>query len=540
MPEKKTKNHNIGKNCLCFFGIAALALILAACAAQKPRQALPSETLATAVPEAGAATLTTRLPMIAVLDPPEFSVGDAPPLNLWERLRASFRLPSCDTVPRATAWAHWYAGKQEYLDRVMQRAEPVLYFIVDEVQQRDMPGELALLPVVESAFHPFALSHASAAGLWQFIPATGERYGLKQTWWYDGRRDIYAATHAAMDYLEFLGNMFDGDWLLAVAAYNTGESRVRRLHNAKLRRGGPASFTDISPSLPRETRSYVPKLLGLACVVADPQRFGVTLKPIVNEPRFVVVETGEQIDLALAAKLAEMNMERLYSLNPAFNRWATDPSGPHRLLLPVEKVELFKRNLAGIPPEALVRWARHTIQKGESLSAIASKNNIDVATLKRVNGLSSNLIHAGNELLVPRQADFDDPELIAQARELSRIQTAMGVSGPRSYKVRRGDTLWAISRRFDVSVGALAGANGMTTGDVLSIGETLTIPGTGSTRVAANTSNSRPARYTVKRGDSLWEISRRYDLNVQDLIRWNGLGSGAVLRPGQTLTLFPR
>lgn len=540
MPEKKTINHNVGKNCLRFFGIAALALFLVACAAQKPRQALPSAPVATEVPKATAATLTTRLPMVPVLDPPEFSVGDAPPLNLWERLRASFRLPSCDTVPRATAWAHWYAGKQEYLDRVMQRAEPVLYFIVDEVQQRDMPGELALLPVVESAFHPFALSHASAAGLWQFIPATGQRYGLKQTWWYDGRRDIYAATHAAMDYLEFLGGMFDGDWLLAVAAYNTGESRVRRLHNAKLRRGGSASFTDISPSLPRETRSYVPKLLGLACVVADPKRFGVTLKPIVNEPRFVVVETGEQIDLALAANLAEMDMERLYSLNPAFNRWATDPSGPHRLLLPVEKVDLFKRNLADIPPEARVRWARHTIRKGESLSSIASKNNIDVATLKRVNGLSSNLIRAGNELLVPRQADFDDPELIAQARELSRIQTAMGVSGPRSYKVKRGDTLWAISRRFDVSVGALAGANGMTTGDVLSIGETLTIPGTGSTRVAANASNSRPARYTVKRGDSLWEISQRYDLNVQDLIRWNGLGSGAVLRPGQTLSLFPK
>lgn len=540
MPTKIKKNHNVGKNCLRFFGVGTLALTLAACAAQQARPGKQSEPPKTGTPRAGAAPLATNLPIIPVLDPPEFGVGDAPPQNLWERLRASFRLPSCDAVPRATAWAHWYAGKQVYLDRVMQRAEPVLYFIVDEVQQRDMPGELALLPVVESAFHPFALSHASAAGLWQFIPATGERYGLKQTWWYDGRRDIYAATHAAMDYLEFLGGMFDDDWLLAVAAYNTGESRVMRLRNARLRRGGPASFTEISDSLPRETRSYVPKLLGLACVVADPQRFGVTLRPIVNEPRFVVVETGDQIDLALAAKLAEMEMERLYSLNPAFNRWATDPSGPHRLLLPVEKVSVFKNNLAETPPEARVQWARHAVQRGDTLSGIAKSHNIDVATLKRVNGLSSNRIRAGGELLVPQQADFDDPELIAQARELSRIQTAMGVSAPRSYKVRRGDTLWAISRRFDVSVGALAGANGMTTGDVLSIGETLTIPGTGSTQVAANTTQSRPARYTVRRGDSLWEISRRFDLNVQDLIRWNGLGSSAILRPGQTLSLFPQ
>lgn len=539
MPEKNTKNHNVGTNCLRFFGISALALILTACAAQQPRSPAASDPAPEPIPDAAAASLVTELPIIPVLDPPEFTVGGNPPENLWERLRSTFRLPSCDTVPRATAWAHWYAGKQDYLDRVMQRAEPILYFIVDEVQQRGMPGELALLPVVESAFHPFALSHASAAGLWQFIPATGERYGLKQTWWYDGRRDIYAATHAAMDYLEFLGGMFDGDWLLALAAYNTGESRVLRLRNSQQSRGGPATFTAISGSLPRETRSYVPKLLGLACVVADPQRFDVNLRPIVNEPRFVVVETGEQIDLALAAKLAEMDMERLYSLNPAFNRWATDPAGPHRLLLPVEKVGTFERNLAQTPPEARVQWARHTIQNGDTLSGIASRYNIDVGTLKRVNGISSSLIRAGKNLLVPRQADFDDPELLAQARELSRLQTAMGVSAPRSYKVRRGDTLWAISRRFDVSVGALAGANGMTTGDVLSIGQTLSIPGTGSTQVAAATSNTRPARYTVRRGDSLWEISRRFDLKVQDLIRWNGLGSGTLLRPGQTLSLFP-
>lgn len=538
MPQKITQNHAFGQNFSRKLGILPAALLLAACAAQQPRPEVH------ATPSAGPEgvpqrTLTTDLPLIPVLDPPEFGVGNQPPENLWERLRSSFRLPSCDAVPRATAWAHWYAGKQEYLDRVMQRAEPILYFIVEEVQQRGIPGEIALLPVVESAFHPFALSHASAAGLWQFIPATGQRYGLKQTWWYDGRRDIYAATHAAMDYLEFLGNTFDGDWLLALAAYNSGESRVERLIDMQRRRGQPATFMAISDSLPRETRSYVPKLLGVACIVADPQRFGVALHPIVNEPRFVAVETGDQIDLALAAKLAEMDMEELYSLNPAFNRWATDPSGPHRLLLPVGKVATFKRNLADIPPEARVQWARHQIQRGDTLAGIARQYNIDVATLKRVNGLQSSLIRAGRHLLVPRQGAVEDPVLIAQARELSRMQVAMGVTSPRSYKVRRGDTLWAISRRFDVSVGQLAGANGMTTGDILSIGQTLVIPGTGSTRLASNDSPSRPARYTVRRGDSLWEISRRYNLKLQDLMRWNGLSSGSLLHPGQTLSLLP-
>lgn len=539
MPEKKTENHGFGGIFSRIPGILSATLLLTACAAQQPRPEAVDPQKADALQDVPQRALTTDLPMIAVLDPPEFSVGDQPPENLWERLRSSFRLPSCDAVPQATAWAHWYAGKQDYLDRVMQRAEPILYFIVDEVQQRGMPGEIALLPVVESAFHPFALSHASAAGLWQFIPATGQRYGLKQNWWYDGRRDIYAATHAAMDYLEFLGNTFDDDWLLALAAYNSGESRVERLVNYQRRRGQPATFSAITSSLPRETRGYVPKLLGVACIVADPQRFGVTLRPIVNEPRFVAVETGEQIDLALAAKLAEMDMEKLYSLNPAFNRWATDPSGPHRLLLPVEKVSTFRNNLSDIPPEARVQWARHQIRRGDTLAGIAGQYNIDVATLKRVNGLQSSLIRAGRHLLVPRQGAFEDPELIAQAKELSRLQVAMGVSTPRSYKVQRGDTLWAISRRFDVSVGQLAGANGMTTGDILSIGQDLVIPGTGSTRLAANDSGSRPARYTVRRGDSLWEISQRFNLQVRDLMRWNGLSGSSLLHPGQTLSLLP-
>lgn len=478
-------------------------------------------------------------PIIPVLTPPEESPAVSTTDDLWSRLRASFRLPGCDSVPRATAWAHWYAGKQEYLDRVMDRAEPILYFIVDEVQNRGMPGELALLPVVESAFQPFALSHASAAGLWQFIPATGERYGLKQTWWYDGRRDIYAATHAALDYLEFLAKTFDGDYMLALAAYNSGEVRVARLRRASLSHGGSGDFEELAPRLPRETRSYVPKLIGLACVVADPNRFGVKLRPIVNEPRFKVVKVGTQIDLALAAKLADMDVQDLYQLNPAFNRWATDPAGPHRLLLPVDKVPVFKKNLASTPEEARVQWARHTIQKGETLSGIARHYGISVHALQRVNELhSASYIRAGHSLLVPRPSASDDPTLLALARRLSELQTAYGVSAPQQYKVRRGDSLWAISRRFHVSVSQLASANGIRAGNLLHIGQTLNIPGTGSQALASRGS-SRPSNYTVRRGDSLWVIARRYRLDVSDLMRWNGLSNGSLLHPGQSISLLP-
>lgn len=514
--------------------------MLAACAAHEPRPEIPAEPVPVDAQEQRLAPDITEMPMIPVLDPPAISATETMAENLWERLRGSFAMPSCEAVPKAVAWAHWYAGRQEYLDRVMERAEPVLYFIVEEVELRGMPGELALLPVVESAFQPFALSRASAAGLWQFIPATGERYGLKQTWWYDGRRDIYAATHAAMDYLEFLAQMFDGDYLLALAAYNSGEQRVKRLRDASRARGNRGDFMAIAGSLPRETRSYVPKLVGLACLVADPQRFDIRLHPIVNEPRFVVVETGTQIDLALAAHLAEMEMEDLYQLNPAFNRWATDPSGPHRLLLPVEKVAVFNKNLAQIPRDSRVQWARHTIQRGETLSGIANEYRVDVATLKRVNGITGNLIRADQNLLVPRPSANDNPQLIAQARRLSELQMSLGVSAPSQYRVRTGDTLWAISRRHNVTVSQLARANGIRTGDVLRIGQQLVIPGTGSTAMASASTASRPAQYTVRRGDSLWKIANRFRVEVADLRSWNGLGNDSLLHPGQSLRLAPR
>lgn len=537
MPKKQRSAQSVTRIISIFFLILGAAA-LGACAATSPRPEptpeVPREPPTRPAPEA------TRLPLVPVLDPPAMARVDRAPENLWERLRGSFAMPSCEAVPRAMAWAHWYAGRQEYLDRVTERAEPILYFIVEEIETRGMPGELALLPVVESAFQPFALSHASAAGLWQFIPATGERYGLKQTWWYDGRRDIYAATHAAMDYLEFLAAMFDGDYLLALAAYNSGEKRVKRLRDVSLARGGSGDFAAIAGALPRETRSYVPKLVGLACLAADPQRFGIHLRPIVNEPRFMVVETGTQIDLALAAHLAEMDIEDLYLLNPAFNRWATDPAGPHRLLLPTEKVSVFRANLAQIPRDSRVQWARHTVQRGETLSGIGRQYRVSVSDVMRVNELSSSLIRPGQHLLVPSASASDDPRLLAHARKLSELQSQLGVGASRQYRVRSGDTLWAISRRHDISVSQLAQANGIRSGDVLRIGQQLVIPGAGSRMLAAGSSPGRPTKYTVRRGDSLWEIARRFRVDLDDLKRWNGMGGSTLLHPGQSLRLLPQ
>lgn len=518
-----------------FFLFPVLALLLAACSAS-PVKPEP-EMAVTGTAGAADASSTTSAPLIPVLNPQPFNMPiTPPPEHLWARLRPSFELPACDAVPRATAWAHWYAGKEDYLNRVLERAEPVLYFIVEEIEARGMPGEIALLPVVESAFKPFAMSSASAAGLWQFIPATGERYGLKQTWWYDGRRDIYAATHAAMDYLTFLADMFNGDWLLALASYNSGENRVMRLVERQMARGEPATFWAIDEHLPRETREYVPQLLGVACLVREPARFNVALHPILNKPRFAAVEVNGQIDLALAAKLAGMDVQDLYLLNPAFNRWATAPEGPHRLLLPVDRVAPFKRNLAAIPPEARVRWARVQVQRGDTLSEIARHYGISVNALQRVNNMQGSLIRAGSKLLVPRPAAGDDPELLALARRLSAFQQELGLHSPRNINVKRGDTLWGIAHRYDVSVSQLARLNGIRAGDILHIGQQLRLPGSGG--LLANNSSSRPSHYTVRRGDSLWEIARRFSISLDNLMRWNGVGADTLLHPGQSLRLF--
>jgi membrane-bound lytic murein transglycosylase D len=265
----------------------------------------------------------------------------------------------------------WYAKHQAYLDRVAERARPFLYDIVQEIEARGMPMEIALLPIVESAFQPFAYSPGRAAGIWQFIPATGKHYGLKQNWWYDGRRDVPKATTAALDYLERLAKRFDGDWLLALASYNSGEGRVARAVKKNKKKGKPTDFWSLD--LPKETEGYVPKLLAISAIVQNRKAHGITLTSIPDEPYLEQVDIGSQIDLALAAELAELPIETMYQLNPAYNRWATDPKGPHRLLLPIHKADAFREALTKVDKKNRVRWERHRIREGETLGHIARK-----------------------------------------------------------------------------------------------------------------------------------------------------------------------
>ncbi|MGB1110769.1 MAG: transglycosylase SLT domain-containing protein, partial [Gammaproteobacteria bacterium] len=252
------------------------------------------------------------------------------PLDLWARIRQSYSLGNHDHE-RIDYELKRYAGKNGFFKRIAERADPYLFLIVEEMERNGIPGEVALLPIVESAFKPFAYSHGRASGLWQFISATGLRYGMKQSWWYDGRRDVLASTQGAAKYLNTLKDHFDGNWLLALASYNTGEYRVLREMKKNRQAGKPTDFWNLD--LPRETEAYVPRLLAMAKIIADPAKYGIDLPPISNEPKLAVVETGGQLDLAIAADMAGISLDELYRLNPGFNRWATDPDGPHRLLV---------------------------------------------------------------------------------------------------------------------------------------------------------------------------------------------------------------
>ena len=511
--------------------------VTAAAVSDKPTPSIPQATKPSAVPQSVA----------KASKPVEHAPTVAPkPEDIWARIRAGFSLNEPDQ-PRIQRERAWFERHQAYLDRVATRGDRYMHYIVEEVARRGLPMELALLPIVESAFQPFAYSHGRASGIWQFIPGTGRRYGLKQNWWYDGRRDIAESTRAALDYLEKLHKEFNNDWLLAVAGYNCGEGNIRKAIRRNLRLGKKIDFWSLR--LPRETRTYVPRLLAVAAIVGEPDKYGLNLKPVPNAPYFNAVELDGQIDLALAAELAEISLEELYLLNPAYNRWATDPAGPHRLLVPTDKAAGFASRLAQLEPEKRVRWERHRIRSGESLSTIARRYRTTADIIKQTNNLRSSRIRAGKSLIVPIAArSLTDYTLSADARGYR--PPIRSSSKRRQYVVRKGDTLWEIARRNRVSVGTLARWNGISRGDPIRPGQKLLVrsktPKTKALAVAATPSHGPSAatqttqriRYTVRRGDSLWNISRKFSVSIASLRRWNSINRGKHLQPGQKLDVF--
>ncbi len=459
--------------------------------------------------------------------------------DIWPRIRAGFSLPDSDH-PNVQPSREWFANHQVYLDRTFTRAAPYMHYIIEEVEARQMPLEIALLPVVESAFQPFAYSRSHAAGIWQFIPGTATNYGLKINWWYDGRRDIHASTHAALTYLQKLHNQFNGDWLLALAAYNSGEGTVGRAIIANQNRGLGTTFWDLD--LPRETRNYVPRLLAIANVVADPEKFGLTLRTIPNKPLLKQVNIGAQLDLAIAADMAELELQELYTFNPGFNRWATAPNGPHTLLLPLEKADAFEDKLAELTPSQRMAWAQYQIQPGDNLGAIAKKYNVSVAAIQRANKLDGSAVHAGETLTIPTSSRASQEYLLTANHRLESRQNKSQEKQKVVYTVRGGDTLSEISSKHKISVSNLASWNKMKSRDTLRKGQKLVIWKEGtrgsSTKLSKNGSTTKKVSYRVRSGDSLARISQKFNVTINNLKEWNPKVRGQFIQPGQQLVVY--
>ncbi len=517
-------------------GIGLLGLMLSACMnSENIRNEQANETRISPAPVVEkVVTQEEDLFAIKPADYAEQSNGD-----IWKRVRAGFSIDEAEDHPRLIAELNWYASHQNYLDRVVERAEPFIHYVMEEAEKRNLPTELVLLPVVESAYQAFAYSHGRAAGIWQFIPSTGKIYGLKQNWWYDGRRDVYASTQAALNYLEDLNREFKGDWLHALAAYNSGSGTVRKAIRRNLKRGKPTDFWNLK--LPKETQAYVPKLLALKRLVLSPEKYGVTLNCIEDVPHFAPVDIKEQIDLAMAADMAELELDELYHLNPAFNHWATDPYGPHRLLIPVDKVETFTENLAQLPKSERIKWKRHKIKNGETLSHIADRYSVSVTSLKRMNDIRGNNIRAGKHLVIPvASRKLSDYNLTAYQRKKT-LQNIRRNGHKITHVVRPGDTFWELSRKYKVKSHSIARWNGMAIRDPLRAGQKLVIWSRSPT--ASRASISRSANtiqriwYRVRNGDSLYAIAQKFNVAINDLKRWNSFNS-KYLQPGQKIRLY--
>src|SRR3954470_21619814 len=339
--------------------------------------------------------------------PPEADVEklDAPVspkyTDLWERMRAGFVLNEIDSALVARHEA-WYLNRPEDVQRMVERSHRYLYFIVDELERRNMPTEIALLPMIESAYNPQAYSRARASGIWQFMPATGRKYGLQQDFWYDGRRDVLAATRAALDYLQFLHDMF-GDWELALAAYNWGENGVMRAIAKNRAQHKPTNYAALK--MPKETRNYLPKLQAVKNIIANPALLGFELDPVPNQPYFALVKAPGHIDVIKAAQLADMPVEEFRSLNPGYNRPVIIQAAAREIVLPIDKVDEFHANLES-NDDPLVTWQTYTLKKNETLDKVAANFGTSVARLREVNGFNGRKpVRPGQMLLVPLETD---------------------------------------------------------------------------------------------------------------------------------------
>jgi membrane-bound lytic murein transglycosylase D len=459
--------------------ILPLVAALAACTTFAPPPASPPVSSAPLPP----IKFEAPPPKIALIDPFIGEPADLEPLplptgDLWDRIVRGYAIPDLEG-PLVDKWEQWYADRPDYVARMVERSRRYLYHIVSEVEARGMPLEIALLPIVESAFNPTAESVSHASGIWQFMPATGKNYGLKQNWWFDSRRDVVAATASALDYLQTLNAEF-GDWQLSLAAYNWGEGNVRRAVARNRTRALPTDFASLT-NVAVETRNYVPKLQAIKNIVADPQKYGLVLADVPDAPYFTVVRTTVRMDVKRAAELAELPVDEFLALNPQHNRPVISGADEYAILLPIDKAEIFAAKL-NLIDQPLVSWQAHRMKPGETLAQIAVRYGMSIETLRSVNGIGARqTVPSGYALLVPMQRPTAEA-----ARSLEdAVFTTVPAGRTFFYTVHRGDTLGRIAARYGVTAHDLRRWNHLA-GDSVRAGQKL--------RVTSDVAPSRTAR----------------------------------------------
>ncbi|MSR12121.1 MAG: LysM peptidoglycan-binding domain-containing protein [Gammaproteobacteria bacterium] len=509
--------------------VCVISATLIACQSN-PGTKIEESTDAAAVATISASPVTLPTPAPAAKKPITAEPSISPIDDLWDRIRSGFQLQEFYYHPDVSEQLETYTKNQAFFDLTIERAKPFLHPIVVELEARGLPMELALLPFVESAFNTNANSSEQAAGIWQFMRATAASLGLQRDWWYDARRDPQASTIAALDYLEELLQLFDQDWLLALAAYNAGDGNVRRAVRRSKSVSGQSPFWDLA--LPRETRWHVPRVLAISRLVNDIENYDITLTPIPNVEPLKRVEVGAQIDLAHAAQLANVEYAALREFNPGYLQWATHPDQPQHILLPHAQALLLEAGLAQLQPGAFLTWDRYQIQSGDTLAAIANRFGTKVDVLQRVNNLRGSQIIAGRSLLIPRGPN---PESPSTGPNLATATLRTG-SISSTYSIRSGDSLWSIARRFDLHSADIALWNGIELDAVLRTGQVINLnPATEPGNAVTDQSDNVAATYIVRAGDSMASIAARFNTNLQVLLENNNLDAAGLIFPGQLL-----
>lgn len=453
-----------------------------------------------------------------------------PPEDLWELTRQHFQLQDAAEHKAVATQIKWYSKFPSHMRRVSENAARYYYYVLHEVLKRDLPAELALVPVVESMYNPQAYSSGHAAGIWQFIPSTAKYLGLKKTDWYDGRRDVIDSTQTALDYLEALNRRFDGDWLLTLAAYNAGGGTISKAQRKNREAGKPTNYWSLK--LPKETRLYVPRILAIARFIDNPERYNMALPTISNTPYFGVIKTPQQMSLAQIARLTGAHKDELRQLNPGMRKQATPLNGPHRVVLPRHLAPKLATALQApdLKIQPVVQLASYKVQSGDTLSTLAERFNTQVSSIRVNNGLKSNRIRIGQTLQLPAAAQDTTDALATAGKQNSNIA---------QYRVQSGDSLWLIARQHNLSTAQLASWNNLNTKAVLSIGQPLRLAPLPESVAKEEAKALQQIGYRVKSGDSLHTIANRYDVKVADIRQWNNLsGSESLIKPGQQLKIF--